>query len=363
MPMKRRACKRSFLLAVSVVIFAAPPAALSAPDGTEILLDPRALLQTSAGRLENSILEMADYYQLASQNDKSIALLETGLVVCADVELPERCRARMLNRLGRTLTRTRRYDEAAESLAEALDLATEVGDDLTRASVLNASGNNLLWQEGFDVDRVGDQLIALHQESLTIYRRLAEDEGHEDEDAVWSGLGESLFQLAFIDESQGRTGQAEERYRECALTAERGSSEVVLAFCLRHLGYLAVAAGEIDEAEAMFTRSLTARQEAGSVAGTGFAINTLAEFLYEQRSDVAGSLALLQQGLTLMESAEENAATAAILLTLATIYDQEDQSDEAELYARQCLAVARAHQVTFVVERAEQILQRSRGEE
>jgi tetratricopeptide (TPR) repeat protein len=361
--MERRPCKRSFFLAVSAVILAAPPAPLWAYDGAETLLDPRVSLQISAGRLEESILEMADVYQLASRNNKSIALLETGLIVCADAELPERCRARMLNGLGRTLTRTRRYEEAAESLAEALDLATEVGDDLTRASVLNALGNNLLWQEGFDVDRVADQLIALHQESLSIHRRLTEDESRVDEDAVWSGLGESLFQLAFIDESQGRAEQAEERYQECALAAERGSSEIILAFCLRHLGYLAVAAGETDEAEEMFTRSLTARQEAGSVAGTGFAINTLAKFLHEQRSDVAGALALLQQGLALMESADEYAGMAAILLTLATIYEQEGQSNEAQLYAKQCLDVARGHQVTFVIEKAEKILQRSRGEQ
>ena len=47
---------------------------------------------------------------------------------------------------------------------------------------------------------------------------------------------------------------------------------------------------------------------------------------------------------------------AAILLTMAKIYNEEGRTDEAREQARRCLEVARAHQVTFVIEEAEQIM-------
>lgn len=353
--MVSRVRTRAFLIAVVTVSFA-NLSVEQAANGAEAQADPRLLLKSSAHRLAESILDMADHYRLASRNDESLALLETGIKICVDTEAADRCRARILNGRGRTLTAARRYEEATDSLEESRDLAAEAGDELTRAAALNALGNNLLRQEDFDVERVGEQLIALHEEALSIYRRLAEEANDEELNAVWSGLGESLFQLAFLDESQGRVEQAEERYRECAGAAERGSNQIILGFCIRHLGYLSLAAGEIDAAEALFRRSLEARRAGGSVAGTGFAMNTLGDFLYQQRADATGALGVLEEGLALMESADEPAGMAAILLTMAKIYNEEGRTDEAREYARRCLEVARAHQVTFVVEEAEQIL-------
>ena len=353
--MVSRVRARALLITVVAVSFA-NLSEDQAANGAEPQADPRLLLKASADQLAESILDTADHYRLASRNEESLALLETGLKVCVDTEAAGRCRARLLNGLGRTLTTARRYEEATNSLKESRDLATQAGDELTRAAALNALGNNLLREEGFDVERVGDQLIALHEEALLIYRLLEKKASDEEIKAVWSGLGESLFQLAFLDESQGRVGQAEERYRECAGAAERGSNKIILGFCLRHLGYLSVAGGEIDAAEALFRRSLEARRQGGSVAGTGFAMNTLGEFLYQQRSDTTGALRVLEEGLALMESVNEPAGMAAILLTQAKIHNEEGRISEAHEKATRCLEVARAHQVTFVIEQAEQIL-------
>ena len=57
-----------------------------------------------------------------------------------------------------------------------------------------------------------------------------------------------------------------------------------------------------------------------------------------------------------MESANEPAGMAAILLTQAKIYNEEGRINEAHEKATRCLEVARAHQVTFVIEQAEQIM-------
>ena len=212
--MASRVRTRALLSAVFTVVFVNLSAGPQAANSTEAQADPRLLLKASADQLVESILDSADHYRLASRNDESLALLQAGFKVCVDTEVAGRCRARLLNEQGRTLTAARSYEEAKDSLEESRDLAAEVGDDLTRAAALNALGNNLLRQEGFDVERVGDQLIELHQEALLIHRRLATNASDNQRDAVWSGLGESLFQLAFLDESQGRLEQAEERYRE-----------------------------------------------------------------------------------------------------------------------------------------------------
>ena len=147
--MENRIWNRTLLLAVSAAALANLSIGLSPSRGAETPPDPRLLLEKSAEQLVESVLDTAGYYRLASRNDESLALLETGLEVCADAGRPVRCRARILNGQGRTLTRARRYQEAAESLEEARDLATQTGDDLTRAAALNALGNNLLRQEGF----------------------------------------------------------------------------------------------------------------------------------------------------------------------------------------------------------------------
>ena len=57
-----------------------------------------------------------------------------------------------------------------------------------------------------------------------------------------------------------------------------------------------------------------------------------------------------------MESADEHAGMAAILLTLAKIHNEEGRASRAQAHARRCLELAREHQVAFVIEEAEQIL-------
>jgi tetratricopeptide (TPR) repeat protein len=343
---------------ISLTLLAVVSTGLHAEDSK---LDPRHLLEQSTERLIASMLESAHYYQLASRNDASLALLEAGLDICNDTNAPMRCSGKILNGLGRTLSRAGRYDDATANLEQARDLAAEAGDDLTQAAALNALGNNLLRQEEFEIDRIGDRMTAVHQDALAIYRRLERESNEGEFDAVWAGIGESLFQLAFLDESRGRIDQAEAQYRECAEAAERGSNQIILGFCMRHLGYLAVSAGEIDEAEDLFGRSLEARKAGGSVAGTGFAMNTLGQFLYEQRADPASAIVVLEEGLALMESTDEYAGMAAILLTLATIHNDEGRANEANDYARRCLDVARANDVTFVIARAEQLLAATRA--
>ncbi len=84
---------------------------------------------------------------------------------------------------------------------------------------------------------------------------------------------------------------------------------------------------------------------------------SLAEFLHHKRSDPARALTLLEEGLQLMESAAEPVGQAVVLLALAKLHAKEGDADKAEARARQCLEIARQHDVTFVIEQAESILE------
>ncbi|CAM2064343.1 TPR-MalT domain-containing protein [Sulfidibacter corallicola] len=320
--------------------------------------DPNAVLNQSSDALLPPLLDLAETYRLTNRYVHSRALLELGLDVAPDSASPNAWKARILQQLGRTLTRQGHFDAADDVLSEARQLATEGRDDLTRAAALNAMGNNMLVQCGFETELIFDALTALHEQAWAIHRELVV--ATPADPRAWSGLGESLFHMGYLAERAGHPKRAAARYREGAAAAEKGGNPVVLGYCLRHLGQIALNENRLAEAELYFRRCVTARSRAGSVSGTGFAISTLATFLYEHRRDTDTAIAWLSEGLRVTRRTQAHAATAVQLLDLARIHLAEHRMDEAVKYGKECLDLARRHELRRVREEAERLLVEAR---
>jgi uncharacterized protein len=102
---------------------------------------------------------------------------------------------------------------------------------------------------------------------------------------------EALFWLGLCDQWDGDDAAAEPLLRASYDLAAASGDRLTHSYAARHLGFVAAARGETDEARSLLQESLRLRQELGFDAGVAAAQLALAELEREQgRSEVADTL-------------------------------------------------------------------------
>jgi DNA-binding SARP family transcriptional activator len=234
-------------------------------------------------------------------------------------------RSTILAALGAAHLQAGRYDQAAETLREAQQLAEQQNDLPTLATVLNTLSESLLMQ-------------ARYEEAITMAKRLAARTEPELLFAVEFLWGAALsLEGVDLDEATKHLHKAEEYTRQSPGIAppERLGQ---IAF---ELGNVAAQQGQLEEAVRHYRRSLDATRHADTdlgVAGHILAYNNLAYHLHLLNDPAA--LDYAQQGVALAREKGATRLMPYLFSTLGEIALAQGDLAVAEFYFGQGLAMA-----------------------
>ncbi len=262
---------------------------------------------------------------------------------------------------GRALLQLGRNDAAAEALAEARTLFTEIGDRAKLAQVLrpiailakfegDLSEAEALYRQALDIHRqTGNRsetssmlnnlaLLNLERGDLeTGRRRLEEALRIAREDGRRLDEGDFLQALAELVLAQGEVAQARQLASE-ALTIHRGiASREGEAWALDALGKVALAAGEVAEARGYFEQ---ARQISDDIGYRHLAANVrsgLGEVLLLE-GDLEAAMLILEQALTIRAELGERGTSAETQGLRARLFLELGRAVEAAILMREAAA-------------------------
>jgi predicted ATPase/transcriptional regulator with XRE-family HTH domain len=181
-------------------------------------------------------------------------------------------------------------------------LARGAGSAADRAKALNGAGN-LAYYQG-DYERSG----ALHEESLALRRRLADQQG----------IAMSLNNLGNLAAIQGNYGRATTLFEE-SVAIDRGLGNIQgLANSLNNLGNLAAIQGNNAQAEAWFEETLAMERELGNRQGLANSLNNLGT-LANLQGNYERAVALHMEGLALMRALGDRWGVAKSLSSLGSV--------------------------------------------
>ncbi|WP_163513013.1 tetratricopeptide repeat protein [Fodinicola acaciae] len=190
--------------------------------------------------------------------------------------------------------------------------ALETGErDLDQVEADLAMARGRLMHARFFQDRKENpRELELFERAARLYRQLG-DPAREADAVFWAGTVHQVIRkdtaasLPFFEKS-----------RELAVKA---GEDLVLSFAVRHLGFAALEAGELDEAESLLRQSLELRRKVGFERGIAPALLALAEHARHANRD--------EEAEKLFDEATESATACGatkILEIVKAVRNQED---------------------------------------
>jgi len=269
-------------------------------------------------------------------------------------------RIEILGKRGRLLSTLSRREAALESLALALRLCKELGDE-TRES-------NLLTEMADLQMRMGnwEQALALCAESMGISRKV---EGLRQMARTFSVMGTALFlkgdwegsihhyerglllseragdevqrarilgNLGNVHDAQGEEGKAIEHYEKAIAILEGEGLLLDAALGYLNLGYAYASLEEWGEAERSYERSLEVFQKVGDVYHTGLAYLHLAETRFGQR-ELETARGFCDKARELFHKIDDRLGIADTARVLASIHREEREFEVGEECLRQAM--------------------------
>jgi predicted ATPase/transcriptional regulator with XRE-family HTH domain len=213
-------------------------------------------------------------------------------------------------------------------------LARGQGTTAERAKALNGAGNLAFYQG--DYERSG----ALHEESLALRRRLADQQG----------IAMSLNNLGNLAAIQGNYGRATALFEE-SVAIDRGLGNIQgLANSLNNLGNLAAIQGDNAQAEAWFEETLAMERELGNRQGLANSLNNLGT-LANLQGNYERAVALHTEGLAVMRALGDRWGVAKSVSSLGSVTRKQGEYGQATTLFEESLKLFRdMGEQTMVVE-------------
>jgi predicted ATPase len=237
---------------------------------------------------------------LAGAREGDAAACEAGLQLCGDLVMYWHIR-------GKNLT-------AREYAASFLDAAADGSPTVGRAGALVTAGL-ASWMLG-ELDRAND-------EQAEAYRIAAELDADREFCAA-AFLGAIALLGSDLETGLRWTSEAIERSRARGLVWAEGFASTVD-------GILHTVAGDLDTAQAMYSRALDIQQGIGDEEGAGLSLGGLAQ-LASGRGDLEGALDLYRQSLAAFETIGDRAEEARILSEMAWTHLRHEDPTLARRY-------------------------------
>ncbi len=235
-------------------------------------------------------LELSGLTAEISRHEGTCALLRNDYAAAEELYLESHALAhaerqvflesKAANNLGLLRIWGRRYDEAADWLTRALELASTLEGHLDVVSILT----NLGWSH---------YMLGDYERALAVLSRaaaLAETHGYEGERSY------VLRNIGNVHYRRGELGVAADRYREALVTARRMGAKKLEAELLANLGTVELDERRYDEAEARVKAALSIEDELADHAGRQHSLQALGE-ITEARGRHAEAEALYREVL------------------------------------------------------------------
>jgi predicted ATPase/DNA-binding SARP family transcriptional activator/uncharacterized protein HemY len=216
------------------------------------------------------------------------------------------------------------FDEGRASLGRALECDVAQGMTAARAKALSGKGDLS--------NRLGDYASAkaLNEESLAIYRELANQEG----------IANTLNSLGMAAASQGNYDTAQAMYEESLGIRRELGDKGGIAYSLNNLGHLALAQDHNEAAQPLLQESLEMCRELGDKRGIAHSLNGLGSVaLAQDRNETAQPL--LQESLEMCRELGDKRGIAFSLHYLANMARNQSDHDTARTLYEESLTVNR----------------------
>jgi tetratricopeptide (TPR) repeat protein len=160
------------------------------------------------------------------------------------------------------------FDRAEEALNAALRAAEEAGDSASTGAALDQLAFLLHWRNLGRPDPDWDAELELFERALAVRR----DAGDR------AGVAESLFHVGLAHQLRRRDGEtAEPIFAEALALADEVGDRLTQSYLHRHIGFLRMVQGELDQALTHLRRSLELREVLGWTRGVAAALQALGE--------------------------------------------------------------------------------------
>ncbi|GAB3426775.1 tetratricopeptide repeat protein [Flindersiella endophytica] len=231
--------------------------------------------------------------------------------------------AQALANLGGVHAQLGRYEPAAESLRQALDLFQRTGDPLGQARTLNNLG---LIAAGLGRSR----WAAEHYEQARILYRQAGDR---------TGEARALNNLGNIEERLGRFRPAVEHQEQALILSQEAGDRISEATVLNDLGGIEVKLGKHGPAAARYEQALILFRQAGSRTGEAWVLDSLGT-LHTRLGRPAQATECHKQALAIYHETGNREGEAWALNGLGEAVHATGQPADALTYHADALAIA-----------------------
>ena len=229
---------------------------------------------------------------------------------------PPSSEAELLLQLGITLTEESMFrgvaglEEGRTALLHAQKLAEGAGDLRLLGRIYNALGFS--WHIQFiESDRSKEfaEEIEYFERACTILK----EHGSKSE------YGLALFNRGLVfDVVRKQYAQAEPFHRQAYELAIEAGDKVLQSYAIRHLGFIHLAAGELESAEKALTESLHLRKAANFIPGTAFSLAALAH-LEMRKGNSQRALQLLREARAMLVALDAPARVQWLDKHIATL--------------------------------------------
>jgi tetratricopeptide (TPR) repeat protein len=273
--------------------------------------------------LIQSLCDIAESYYYLGRLEDALSLLDAGIQITGQHEVPPGDRALLLLQRGK-LRATAIFladgdlDSTLADLAQARQIAEEIDDRRLLGSALNLIGQAYYFAILNSGGQDWDAPRTYFQQALA----------QQDQSGDSAGACDSIFQLGLLHERKAEYDQAAEHYRRALdLTAKHGHKRE-RSYAARHLGFIYHHQGDLEQARRLFEESLALREQIGLKLYIPFAQIALGDVLLDQ-GDSAGALAQYQSARQLAEAIGLKAGQISALLSLGYAYKEQQALPQA----------------------------------
>ncbi|MFC2078757.1 tetratricopeptide repeat protein [Candidatus Bipolaricaulota bacterium] len=301
------------------------------------------LHEKSSGAIGH-VVEIARIRMFQARFDDALSLLDSaaGLPIYEHAEREDRVRHLLLKAevlMFRARFASSGHDSVLQPFEEAVKLAKELGDKRLAADVAALNGWALAYRH---IGAAPPEVLGHAQRSLDLRREI--------DDQV--GIAEALFLIGLVHEQKkDRTDEdvarAEELYREVlAITKLRGGKRW-RSYATRHLGWISMSRGDLDDALPFFEESLRLRQEVGLRAFVPQAYYALG-VAHLKRGDLDEAVAYCQRAYDMATELANHSTRYWALLAIGEVHERRGEREEAMNRYTQVLEAAPAFGETLV---------------
>jgi serine phosphatase RsbU (regulator of sigma subunit) len=167
--------------------------------------------------------------------------------------------------------------------------------------------------------------------------QLAEESAEEHQKYIFlSCQGQSLNNIGFINDAEGKTDKAIIYFKSSLLIQDKIGDKKGKAITLTNLGGVYYAQGKSDLALENFTLSLQLQKEVGDKEGLLVSLNNIGG-IYDNQGDISKALEYYLESLKIAEELKKDDGATHALNNIGAIYDNQGELLKALEYYNKCL--------------------------